>query len=342
MNVSGKRVLVTGGTGFLGSSLVRSLLRAGAIVRSLDDDSRGSSRRLRDIEGKVELIRGDIRNAEDVASAIAGVDCVCHLAYLNGTEFFYSRPDLVLEIAVKGMMNVIEGCIKHGVRDLVLASSSEVYQTPPTVPTDEAAPLIIPDPFNPRYSYGGGKLISELLAINYGRKHFDRVVIFRPHNVYGPDMGREHVVPQLSLRLIELARTSQGPIDLPIQGTGEETRAFVYIDDLSDAVMRTIQQGQHLSIYHVGTDHEVTITELATEIGRCLGRVVRVIPGTLQPGSTLRRCPDISKIRALGYQPRVPLSEGLARTVRWYVENEKSNEQASESASDKFKKESRV
>ena len=322
MNVSGKKVLVTGGTGFLGSSLVRFLLRAGAHVRSLDDDSRGSSRRLADVESKVELIRGDIRDPNAVARAIEGVDSVAHLAYLNGTEFFYSRPDLVLEIAVKGMMNVLEGCMKHKVRDLVLASSSEVYQTPPEVPTDEKAPLIIPDPFNARYSYGGGKLISELLAINYGRKHFDRVVIFRPHNVYGPDMGREHVVPQLALRLIELARQQpSGPIELPIQGTGQETRAFVFIDDLSDAVMRTIQQGAHLNIYHVGTDHEVTIAELAAEIGRAMGREVRVKPGVLQPGSTLRRCPNINKVRALGYSPRVSLAEGIAKTVRWYVDN---------------------
>lgn len=322
MNVSGKKVLVTGGTGFLGSSLVRFLLRAGAHVRSLDDDSRGSSRRLSDVESKVELIRGDIRDPNAVARAIEGVDSVAHLAYLNGTEFFYSRPDLVLEIAVKGMMNVLEGCMKHKVRDLVLASSSEVYQTPPEVPTDEKAPLIIPDPFNARYSYGGGKLISELLAINYGRKHFDRVVIFRPHNVYGPDMGREHVVPQLTLRLIELARQQpSGPIELPIQGTGQETRAFVFIDDLSDAVMRTIQQGAHLNIYHVGTDHEVTIAELAAEIGRAMGREVRVKPGVLQPGSTLRRCPNINKVRALGYSPRVSLAEGIAKTVRWYVDN---------------------
>jgi nucleoside-diphosphate-sugar epimerase len=323
MNVSGKRVLVTGGTGFLGSALVRSLLRAGARVRSLDDDSRGSAHRLQDIESKVELIKGDIRDPATTARAIAGMDSVCHLAYLNGTEHFYSRPDLVLEIAVKGMMNVIEGCMRHRVRDLVLASSSEVYQTPPTVPTDEAAPLVIPDPFNPRYSYGGGKLISELLAINYGRKHFDRVVIFRPHNVYGPDMGREHVVPQLTLRLLELAQGTEGPISLPIQGTGEETRAFVYIDDLSDAVMRVIERGSHLSIYHVGTDREVTIADLATEIGRCIGREVHVIPGSLQPGSTLRRCPDINRVRALGYEPKVSLRDGLARTVRWYVETRK-------------------
>ena len=103
--------------------------------------------------------------------------------------------------ACKGMINVIDACRAHGVGRLMLASSSEVYQTPPQVPTDESAPLVVPDPLNPRYSYGGGKIISELMAINYGRKFFERVLIFRPHNVYGPDMGCEHVIPQFALRL---------------------------------------------------------------------------------------------------------------------------------------------
>jgi nucleoside-diphosphate-sugar epimerase len=325
ISLKGRRFLVTGGTGFLGSALVRSLVEHGAIVRSLDDDSRGSARRLRDLAGKVETVSGDIRDPIAVARATAGVDSVCHLAYLNGTEHFYSRPELVLEIAVKGMMNVLEACIQHRVRDLVLASSSEVYQTPPRVPTDETAPLSVPDPLNPRYSYGGGKIISELLALNYGRKHFERVTIFRPHNVYGPDMGREHVVPQLTLRLLELCRGTSGAVVLPVQGTGEETRAFVYIDDLVAGVLRVIESGSHMGIYHVGTDEEVTVARLAHEIGRCLGREVRIQPGTLQPGSTPRRCPDIRKLRALGYEPRIALAEGLARTVRWYVENERNS-----------------
>src|SRR5258708_36598385 len=92
-------------------------------------------------------------------------------------------------------------CRSEGVGPLVLASSSEVYQTPPHVPTDELAPLLVPDPTNPRYSYGGGKIISELMAINYGRKYFARVLIFRPPNVYGPDMGWEQVIPQLPIGL---------------------------------------------------------------------------------------------------------------------------------------------
>jgi len=293
-------------------------------VRSFDNDSRGQRERFHDLDGeprnRLELIEGDVRDAAAVAAAVAGMDSVLHLAYINGTEFFYTKPELVLEVAVKGMINVIDGCIKHGVRDLVLASSSEVYQTPPTVPTDELVPLSVPDVLNPRYSYGGGKIISELLAINYGRKQFSRVAIFRPHNCYGPDMGNEHVIPQLTRRLHELARNTAGVVTLPIQGSGEETRAFVYIDDLVDAVLRIIEDREPLAIYHVGTDVEVAIADLARGIGRTMGREVELQPGPLQPGGTPRRCPDIQKLRALGYSPRVSLEQGLLKTVRWYVD----------------------
>ncbi len=195
------RILVTGGSGFIGSALVKALLKDGNAVRVLDDNSRGAPRRLADVQKDIEFIAGDIRDAATVHAAVRGVDEVHHLAFVNGTEFFYSAPELVLDVGVKGMVNVIDACRAANVRRLVLASSSEVYQTPPQVPTDESAPLIVPDPTNPRYSYGGGKIISELMAINYGRKFFDRVLIFRPHNVYGPDMGFEHVIPQFALRL---------------------------------------------------------------------------------------------------------------------------------------------
>lgn len=319
MQIRGRRFLVTGGTGFLGSGLVRGLLREGGIVRSFDDDSRGTATRLDDVGAQIELVKGDVRDLASLTRAVEGVDCVCHLAYLNGTEFFYSKPELVLEIGVKGMMNVLDACLAHGVRDLVLASSSEVYQTPPHVPTDESAPLSVPDVLNPRYSYGGGKIISELLAIHYGRKHFDRVAVFRPHNAYGPDMGREHVIPQLSLRLRELAAAQpSGVLELPIQGSGDERRAFVFIDDMIEGMLRVVERGAHLGIYHIGASEETTIKDLARAIGRAFDREVVVVPGALQPGGTLRRCPDISRARALGYEPRVSLAEGLAKTVAWY------------------------
>jgi nucleoside-diphosphate-sugar epimerase len=319
MTLSGKRYLVTGGTGFIGRGLVGGLLRSGAQVRTLDNDSRGSTQSLGELSRQVEVMTGDIRDLETVKRATQNVDCVCHLAFINGTEFFYTIPERILEVGVKGMMNVIDACLANKVGDLCVASSSEVYQTPPQVPTAEDAPLSIPDPLNPRYSYGGGKIISELLALNYGRKHFKRVTVFRPHNVYGPNMGFEHVIPQFATRMRKLAEENpSGTIPFPIQGNGTETRAFCHINDAVDGILHVLDRGEHLGIYHVGTDVETSIAQLAEEVARWFGRPILIQAGPIQRGSTLRRCPDITKLRGLGYEPRVSLREGLAQTVEWY------------------------
>lgn len=313
-----KRILVTGGTGFIGSALVIALIKNGNKVRVMDNQSRGSMRRLREVKGKFEFIKGDIRNLKVVEKACRGIDQVIHLAYINGTEFFYSKPELVLEVGVKGMMNVLDGCIKQKVPELVLVSSSEVYQTHLVIPTPETVPLIVPDVLNPRYSYGGGKIISELLTINYGRKYFKRILIVRPHNVYGPDMGWEHAIPQLTLRIKKLMEKKSGQINLPIQGSGKETRAFMFIDDFTQGLMKILGKGKHLGIYNIGTMEEIPAKQLVEEIGRCFNKDVNVIPGKLAKGGTLRRCPDITKLKRLGFEPRFSLQEGLQKTVQWY------------------------
>jgi len=317
------RVLVTGGSGFIGSALVKALLRAGETVRVLDDNSRGALRRLREVESDVDFVNGDIRDAAAVDAAMRGIDEVHHLAFVNGTATFYSAPDLVLDVGVKGIVNVIDGCRRHGVGRLILASSSEVYQSPPHVPTDERAPLVVPDPLNPRLSYGAGKMISEMMVINHGRKHFERVLIFRPHNVYGPDMGFDHVIPQFAVRLKRAAAAqASGPVPFPIQGSGAETRSFCHIDDLVAGVMIMREKGAHLGIYHVGTMEEVSIADLARRMARIAGHEIALAPSAVLAGSTPRRCPDISKLAALGYTPRVPLDEGLPSTLEWYWAHE--------------------
>jgi nucleoside-diphosphate-sugar epimerase len=320
--VSSTRILVTGGCGFIGGGLVRTLVHAGNHVRVLDDNSRGNPRRLKDVAKQIEFIAADIRDADAVARAAQGMHEVHHLAFVNGTEFFYKAPELVLDVGVRGMMNVLDACRRHSIGTLLLASSSEVYQTPSKIPTDETTPLSVPDPLNPRYSYGAGKLISEVMAINFGRKFFDRVLIFRPHNVYGPDMGVEHVIPQFAVRLNELAaRKPTGRLRFEIQGTGTETRSFCFIDDLVDGIMVIREKGEHLGIYHVGTTEEVTIADLAQRIARVAGREIELTRGPPAAGGTLRRCPDISKLARLGYTPRMRLEEGLKPTLDWYWRN---------------------
>lgn len=316
------RILVTGGSGFIGAALVKALLRNGNRVRVLDDNSRGSPRRLAEVAADIELIDADIRDADAVERAAQGMDEVHHLAFVNGTEFFYKSPDLVLDVGVRGMINVVDACRRHGVGTFLLASSSEVYQTPPNIPTDENVPLVVPDPLNPRYSYGAGKLISEVMAINYGRKFFQRVLIFRPHNVYGPDMGFEHVIPQFALRLHAAAKAQPaGRLRFEIQGNGAETRSFCFIDDLVAGVMTMRDKGEHLGIYHVGTGEEVSIADLAHRIARDAGRDIELAAGPPAKGGTPRRCPDISKLARLGYKPRVSLDQGLQPTLDWYWHN---------------------
>ena len=312
--------LVTGGLGFLGSHLVKALLESGHRVRVLDDCSRGSEDRLGAARTEIEILKGDVRDREVVRGAVRGVDGVCHLAAVNGTEHFYKRPAHVLDVGVNGMLNVLDGCIRAGVGELIFASSSEVYQTPSTTPTDESVPLVVPDPRNPRYSYGGSKIIGELLAIHYGREYFRRVLIVRPHNVFGPNMGREHVIPQLTARLLRLKATvREDEIPLPIQGTGEQSRAFIYIEDFIVGLMKVIERGEHLNIYNIGTTDEWTIRDVAHRVAACLDARIRLVPGPEPPGGTARRCPDVGKLERLGFRPQFSFDDGLRWTVAWYA-----------------------
>jgi len=323
MTTPSKKYLVTGGSGFLGSAIVRRMVEKGYEIRILDNHFRNREDHLKNLGAKIDFLKGDIRDFEVVCKALKGMNGVIHLAFINGTEFFYNEPELVLDVGVSGMLNVLKACQKEDVRELVLASSSEVYQTADHFPTREEVALSIPDPLNPRYSYAGGKIISELLAVNFGRRFFERVLIFRPHNVYGPNMGWEHVMPQIFMRMRE--RCQQNPqaneIDLPIQGTGNETRSFIYIDDFVDAFMKVLEKGEHLNIYHIGTMEEVTISAMIQMLGDYFNKKITLEPQDLAAGSTKRRCPDIGKLKNLGFIPQIPLKKGLPRLAKWYDEN---------------------
>ena len=313
------RYLVTGGSGFIGAGVVRSLLERGAAVRVLDNNSRGTLRRLEDVKGSFDMVEGDIRDIDTVEAATAGVDCVFHLAFINGTRFFYSHPDLVMDVGIQGMLNVVRACRSSGCRELFVASSSEVYQAPPSIPTPEDVPLTIPDVTNPRYSYAAGKIFSEMLALHDAAKDLDRVVVFRPHNIYGPDMGWEHVIPEITMRALGIIESQpRGAIKFKIQGDGTQTRAFMFIDDCRDALMTLLEKAEHRGIYHVGTMDERSIRDVVTEVFALFQRDVEIVPDVVPQGSVSRRCPDISRLRSLGFEPRFALREGLASTVDWY------------------------
>lgn len=297
-------ILVTGGCGFIGHHLVKALLYNGERVSVLDNTWRGNHK-----WPDVKYYRRDIRKPYAVERSCADVDEIIHLAYINGTPNFYERPDEVLDVAVRGIVNVIDACRLRKIRRLTLVSSSEVCRAK-LVDAEESIPLVIPDPFNPRYSYSAGKIISEMLAI-HNAKLFDRLLIARPFNIYGPGMASGHVIPDF----IERLRKLNGK-DFEILGSGKETRSFCYIDDFIKGFMLMREKGQHMGVYNIGTRKEITINDLANTIASAMGKSVIVKSGTqLREGDALRRRPDISKLVALGYQPKITLADGIRRIL---------------------------
>ena len=319
-----RKAVVTGGGGFIGAYLVKKLIKDGWDVGVIDTMIRGSISRLSSVERDIELHSIDVRDEEKVSKAIKGADVVFHLAAINGTENFYNHPELVLDVGIRGAIAVVNACRNAEVPDLVVASSAEVYQTPKVVPTSENVALMLPNSTNPRYSYGGSKITSELIALNYAREHFAKLQIFRPHNVYGPDMGWKHVIPQFITRAQELLAKNKTAL-FPIQGDGSETRAFCFVDDIVNGILTMYQNGEHRGIYHIGNDEEVSIAGLVDHLGNVMGGRLEIVKSTPSEGGTVRRCPDISKMKSIGYNPKVNLKDGLKSTATWYLENRNQN-----------------
>jgi UDP-glucose 4-epimerase len=315
-----KKVLVTGGTGFIGSALVKRLVDDGYSVTVLDNNSRGSIDKLGKYINEIAFIKADVRDYNAVKMASQGVETIFHLAFINGTKYFYTKPHEVLEIGIKGAIHTLDAAIENQVKEYVLVSSSEIYQQPTTIPTPETERAIVPDILNPRYSYGGSKLLSELMTIHYAKKYGFRSVIIRPHNVYGPNMGYEHVIPEFYIKMKEASNNfEQSNITIEIQGSGTETRAFDYIDDFINGMMLCYVKGKENEIYHIGNDkEEISILTLLHKMADLLHLKVNVKHGEITMGSATRRCPNINKLRSLGFEPKVSLDEGLRKTLEWY------------------------
>jgi len=184
--------------------------------------------------------------------------------------------------------------------------------------------MVVPDPTNPRYSYGGGKLASELVALHIGHARGLDVVIVRPHNVYGPDMGDDHVIPELTTRLVQASvAADDSKVTLSIEGDGSETRAFCHVDDAIAGARIAQERGESGQIYHLGTEEEVRVAELAERIAEALSLEVTLASTPLRQGSTPRRCPSIARLKGIGYEPARRLDLGLPPVVHWYAERAK-------------------
>lgn len=303
-----RKILITGGTGFIGSAIANFFSEKGYEITIFDNNSRGNLKRINLNKKNVRFINGDITKFKDVYYASKRQDCIFHLAAINGTKFFYEKPDKVLDVSCKGIINIIESAKKLRVKNIFLASSSEVYHLPNKIPTDESEPLKIPDVFNPRYSYAGGKILTELMGVN-NAKFFKRMIIFRPHNVYGNDMGQEHVVPEL-IKKVKRAKSI-----IKIKGSGLETRSFIYIDDFVEAFYLIFKKGKHLNIYNIGTKERIKIIDLARNIIKIFKKKITIKKEKIAKGGTQHRTPKITKITKLGFKKRFSISKGLKEII---------------------------
>jgi nucleoside-diphosphate-sugar epimerase len=306
-----KNILVTGGTGFIGSEITKYLVKKNYKVTVFDNNFRGKTDRLKDVWKKIKFIKGDIRNKIQVYNATKNINSIIHLAYINGTKFFYSKPYEILEIATKGMLNLIDACKINNIQEFYLASSSEVYQKPLKIPTDEKEMLKIPDVYNPRYSYGGGKIISELLGLHFAKENIKKFIIFRPHNVYGSDMGNEHVIPEFINRIKNIKKDGK----FLIHGTGDEKRSFIHIEDFIEAFDKIFRKGKNQQIYNIGTTEILKIKNLAKKIARIFNTDIKLKKTKLNIGGTNIRCPNITKLIKLGFKPKINLDKGLEKII---------------------------
>ena len=304
-----KKYLITGGLGFIGKAIALNLIKKNNSVIIIDNQFRHKN--LKDFNYKnCNVYKNDIRDKTSLKKIVKKVDTVIHLAAINGTNYFYEQPKLVLDVALKGIINILEVCEENKIPEFFLASSSEVYYKAPYYPADEKVPLVIPDPFNPRYTYAAGKIISEIMLLN--TKFFKRFVIFRPHNIYGPNMGYNHVIPEIVTKLIKAKK------NLVIQGSGNHTRSFCYIDDFVRGFNVLLKKGRNKNIYNIGTQDEIKILQLIQKLVKISNKKLIIKKTKEKLGSTPKRCPDIKKISKLGFKPKINLDVGLKKTFEWY------------------------
>ena len=292
-----KNFLITGGDGFIGSAICDMLSKNGFKVNYLFN--RYSKKKF--VNNKnVKSIKCDITNINSLNKIKGNFDSVIHLAFINGTKFFYEKPDEVIRVGLKGTFNILEFSKKKNIKNFYLASSSEVYQTPNKIPTDEQELLKVPDPYNPRYSYGASKMMTEIMSIHIGKKLFKKLIIFRPHNVYGPNMGNEHVIPEI-INKIKYAIKKKSKF-IKIQGSGKETISFNYIYDFSSVLKILINKNLKFGTFNIGTDDEIKNIDLVKIIMKIMNVNLLIKNEKLTTGSVNRRCPNINKIKKLGYK----------------------------------------
>jgi len=299
------KVLVTGGAGFIGSHLIRVLVRAGHQVRVLDNLSTGSIENLADVLDAIEFVRGDVRDYGVVESAVRGVDAVAHLAALIDVAESVEKPDLYFDVNVRGTYNVVKA--SKNVSTFVFASSSAVYGEPIRVPIPEDHPLMSKSP------YAASKVSGEAFVQAFANQYGFRPVILRLFNVYGPKQSRSYAGV-----IIEFTRRVSRGEPPVIFGNGEQTRDFVHVSDVVEAVMLSLRNEGARGVFNIGSGEGVTINRLAHLILELMSREdLRPIYAPPRLGDIRHSIADITRARKeLGFEPKLGLEVGIKELIR--------------------------
>jgi UDP-glucuronate 4-epimerase len=318
-----RRVLVTGGAGFIGSHLCQRLLREGEEVVCLDNfdpfyDPAIKRRNLEEIrasrgDGVFQLVEADIRDRGLVADLFqrSSFDLVIHLAARAGVRFSIEQPVLYEEVNVMGTLNLLEACRECGVQDFIFGSSSSVYGTNRKVPfaeEDRLETMISP--------YAVTKRVGELYCYAYHHLYGLNISCLRFFTVYGPRQRPEMAIHKFT-RLIHRGER------IPLYGDGTSRREYTYIDDIIEGIMAAVRHLRGYAIFNLGESRTVPLRELISRLEGALGKKAAVEELPEQPGDVPITYADITKARRLlGYDPQVDIEEGVERFVRWFQEGE--------------------
>lgn len=315
MKIDGRRCLVTGGAGFIGSHLVDHLLARDCSVVAVDDLSLGSKEKLADaLENPAFTFQHlDILDRDRMAAIMQDIDVVFHLA-TRSVRVSLCQPSLVHQVNVEGTYNVLSLAAAKGVQKFLYCSSSEVNGTAGVVPMVEKYD------YAPETIYGASKLAGEYYTQVFERSGWLNTVIARPHNNYGPRAHYKGLAGELIPRVILQARLG---MPLTIYGNGEQTRDFTYVEETCEFLIRLAEEEScRGEIFNVCRGQEITVKQIIEKILTLTGSSSQVLKLPSRPSDVGRLLGDPSKLRiVLGTSPELSIDEGLRRTVSWYGEN---------------------
>jgi UDP-glucose 4-epimerase len=319
MKTKSRKVLVTGGAGFIGSHLVDRLISEGFAVRVLDSLETGSLDRIASNLGKegFDFVKGDIRDYDTVRRASEDVDFVFHEAAIASIAVSLENPLLVNEVNVTGTLNLLKASLDNGVRKFIYASSAAVYGNAP--PAEKTEDMVL----NPNSPYGISKLAAEYYVKAFYELYGLGTVSLRYFNVYGP---RQRFDPQSAYAGVVTIFVNKLVENLPpvVFGDGEQTRDFVYVEDVVEGNMLALEcKSASGEVFNIGTGIGVSVNKIAETLKTIMNkRHLKNAHEAPRPADARHGHSNISKARRiLKYSPRFSVEDGLPRLVNWYVKN---------------------